>query len=518
MIGSVMIFQLVMLCQEYLDSNFYRVVRVKSAHEKMIEEKQRIERETATKNEEEQRMIREMKKKHNEALQREVFEIKKQKIRVIKQRKLDKQKRMFQEPNSPFTHHRNTELEELDDDDDEEDISPSTSSPKKQPLTNQTPIKKKADSDFDFDNNVEIFFGSDNQDDDDDSVDWDESEEESEESESSEEEEDRTLSQSASSTQSGFGHIVFGESSDEEEFSSKSPPVRPGLIKRALAPQPQTTEQTQLVLVHFLRMFANQQQDPNAYGDLVEQMQNLGVLGRDKFVNDFSAYKSKFRNTFKDQMLNANTKGDVFTDFWLSHEKPTSPSPKHSTISYECDPSTKVQPTIESRYKTDFIEIEDLGVGGFGVVVKARNKIDQRYYAVKKIYFTHHDEKEEKNILREVNLLSRLHHANIVRYYNAWREENNETLDDIDARDDDYLDDDDEESRQVTMSNREKEPKYNRVLYIQMEYCQETLKDMIDGGKLIDSKDEAWRLLRQIVEALAYLHQHNVIHRDLKPS
>ena len=55
-----------------------------------------------------------------------------------------------------------------------------------------------------------------------------------------------------------------------------------------------------------------------------------------------------------------------------------------------------------------------------------------------------------------------------------------------------------------------------KILYIQMEYCQTTLRDMIDESKL--SLDAVWKSLRQILEGLVYIHGHNLIHRDLKPA
>ena len=79
--------------------------------------------------------------------------------------------------------------------------------------------------------------------------------------------------------------------------------------------------------------------------------------------------------------------------------------------------------TSSSRYLTDFEELEFLGRGGFGSVVKVRNKIDDRFYAVKKIALDPRDVEYNKKILREVTTLSRLHHERIIRYYQAWVED-----------------------------------------------------------------------------------------------
>jgi eukaryotic translation initiation factor 2-alpha kinase 4 len=62
---------------------------------------------------------------------------------------------------------------------------------------------------------------------------------------------------------------------------------------------------------------------------------------------------------------------------------------------------------LYSRYKSDFEEIEFLGRGGFGEVVKARNKLDGRFYAIKKIKLDPKDNVTNRKILREVTTLSR---------------------------------------------------------------------------------------------------------------
>jgi translation initiation factor 2-alpha kinase 4 len=76
---------------------------------------------------------------------------------------------------------------------------------------------------------------------------------------------------------------------------------------------------------------------------------------------------------------------------------------------------------VFSRYHQDFDEAGQLGRGGYGQVVKARNKLDGRLYAVKKISQT--SAAALKDTLSETMLLSRLNHPYVVRYYTAWLEE-----------------------------------------------------------------------------------------------
>ncbi|KAI0354133.1 Serine/threonine-protein kinase [Trametes cingulata] len=77
------------------------------------------------------------------------------------------------------------------------------------------------------------------------------------------------------------------------------------------------------------------------------------------------------------------------------------------------------KPRHVSRWKEDWEELEILGRGGYGEVVKARNKIDNRIYAVKRIKLRN---VQNDKIFREVNALSRLNHRFIVRYYTTWVE------------------------------------------------------------------------------------------------
>ncbi|KAJ6264845.1 hypothetical protein Dda_0998 [Drechslerella dactyloides] len=79
----------------------------------------------------------------------------------------------------------------------------------------------------------------------------------------------------------------------------------------------------------------------------------------------------------------------------------------------------------QGRYTTEWDEIQRLGRGGFGEVVKARNKYDGHVYAIKKVAETSSNTLED--VLKEVQLLSRLNHPNVVRYYSTWMEHSDRT-------------------------------------------------------------------------------------------
>ncbi|KAF9218926.1 Serine/threonine-protein kinase [Gyrodon lividus] len=231
-----------------------------------------------------------------------------------------------------------------------------------------------------------------------------------------------------------------------------------------------------------------------------------------------------------------------------------------------------------SRWKEDWEELELLGRGAFGSVVKARNKIDSRIYAVKKIRLR--TDQSDTKLFREVNALSRLSHRFIVRYYTTWvetsedvttvRSSDSETgsdsgtegnmtsvphferreksdpfsidLDDLDdyggsgsrssfpsihftrsdmqdEKDEDEDDSDDAFSNLFTSEyaddvDMKPPPVVPRILYIQMEFVERQTLKERVAEGL--TEEEAWHLFNQILEALVHMGSMGILHRDIK--
>ncbi|KAL0270012.1 UNVERIFIED_CONTAM: hypothetical protein PYX00_007559 [Menopon gallinae] len=82
---------------------------------------------------------------------------------------------------------------------------------------------------------------------------------------------------------------------------------------------------------------------------------------------------------------------------------------------------------MNSRFPKDFTVLDTVGKGSFGTVWKVRNKLDRQIYAIKKIKLDKNSTDFDRKIIREVKLLSKLKHENVVRYYGSWIEVYSET-------------------------------------------------------------------------------------------
>ncbi|PKA63486.1 Wee1-like protein kinase [Apostasia shenzhenica] len=135
-----------------------------------------------------------------------------------------------------------------------------------------------------------------------------------------------------------------------------------------------------------------------------------------------------------------------------------------------------------SRYRTDFHELEKIGIGNFSHVFKVLKRIDGCLYAVKCSIKQLHNDMERRHALREVQALAALgHHGNIVGYHSSWFE--------------------------------------NEKLYIQMELCEHSLSidkgHMLMGGEILEVLYQPYTL--QIAKALCFMHDRGIAHMDVKP-
>ncbi|XP_051172798.1 cyclin-dependent kinase 1 [Leptopilina boulardi] len=129
----------------------------------------------------------------------------------------------------------------------------------------------------------------------------------------------------------------------------------------------------------------------------------------------------------------------------------------------------------------NFVKIEKIGEGTYGVVYKGKHKKTGEIVAMKKIRLESDDEGIPSTAIREISLLKELKHPNIVSLLDVLMEESK--------------------------------------LYLIFEYLTMDLKkymDTLGSGKLMNPSVVKCYLY-QITKAILFCHQRRVLHRDLKP-
>ena len=132
---------------------------------------------------------------------------------------------------------------------------------------------------------------------------------------------------------------------------------------------------------------------------------------------------------------------------------------------------------IDNFYKI----LTEVGKGTFGTVYKALELSNGRIVAIKKIALKQNQ--ENNSILKEIELMKEIEHPNIVKYYNYFKNEN------------------------------------DNIYYIIMEYLEGgTLKNYLTENKNNITENESRIIIKQLLEALNYLHyKRDICHRDIKP-
>ncbi|KAA0184495.1 Cell division protein kinase 1 [Fasciolopsis buskii] len=129
----------------------------------------------------------------------------------------------------------------------------------------------------------------------------------------------------------------------------------------------------------------------------------------------------------------------------------------------------------------DFVRLEKIGEGTYGVVYKCRNRKNSLLAALKKIRLENDEEGVPSTAIREISLLKELQHPNIVNL------------------------------EQVIMDNGR--------LYLVFEYLNVDLKRYLDDHGRKNRLDPVTvkSFMYQMLQGLLFCHGRRVIHRDLKP-
>jgi len=130
--------------------------------------------------------------------------------------------------------------------------------------------------------------------------------------------------------------------------------------------------------------------------------------------------------------------------------------------------------------ESDYIPLEVLGAGTFGVVRKVQHKKNRQFYAIKE--FRHHQGITgiPATVLRETTLLRLLQHKNICSLHQV-------------------------------IHNKEA-----GTIQMVLEYYPYTLEQYIHKTKLDDAA--IYLIFKQLVTAMDFAHSMFIVHRDLKPA
>ena len=136
-------------------------------------------------------------------------------------------------------------------------------------------------------------------------------------------------------------------------------------------------------------------------------------------------------------------------------------------------------PTLNAALSGHYVVDRELGRGGMAIVYLARDVRHERFVALKTLRPEIAVAVGRERFLREIKLAARLQHPNILSVYDSGDAEG--------------------------------------TLYYVMPFVEgESLRDRLEREPQLPLED-ALQIAREVADALAYAHGHDVVHRDIKP-
>lgn len=134
------------------------------------------------------------------------------------------------------------------------------------------------------------------------------------------------------------------------------------------------------------------------------------------------------------------------------------------------------------RAVTDFEKLNRIGEGTYGIVYRARDTKSNDIVALKKVRMERERYGVPLSSLREITLLLRILHPNIVSL------------------------------KEVVVG------RHLNSMFLVMEYCEQDLASLLDNMQTPYTESQVKCIMLQVFSGLHYLHQNFIVHRDLKVS
>ncbi|XP_017884579.1 cyclin-dependent kinase-like 4 [Ceratina calcarata] len=123
--------------------------------------------------------------------------------------------------------------------------------------------------------------------------------------------------------------------------------------------------------------------------------------------------------------------------------------------------------------------LEVVGEGSYGVVIKCKHYESGQFVAIKRFLETEEDHRVRKMAFREIRMLKKLHHENLVNMIEVFRQ--------------------------------------RKRFYLVFEYLDHTLLEEMEGA----GNGLGWEVSKQhvcqVLRGLDFCHNNNIMHRDIKP-